>query len=145
MLVGLILVAVAIPLVLELFNPRPTITVSSPAVALGDELTVNWSIVGRVAKFTRFTVELQGTEEATPRRGTTTVTDRQVFARLPVTTKSAHELERTGFARVTIPADTMHSFEATHNKVTWVVRVRGEIPKWPDSDDEFAIALSPRR
>ena len=38
----------------------------------------------------------------------------------------------------------MHSFDATHNKVVWVIRVRGEVHNWPNSDDVFPLTVAPR-
>jgi hypothetical protein len=49
-----------------------------------------------------------------------------------------------GSARVTIPERTMHSFAAPHNKIVWVLRVLGDIPSWPDSEDEFVVTVAPR-
>ena len=49
-----------------------------------------------------------------------------------------------GQMKVQIPADTMHSFEAPSNKIIWSVHVKGEIPKWPDVDDEYALQVVPR-
>ena len=44
-----------------------------------------------------------------------------------------------------IPADTMHSFAGEHNEIQWSVGVRGEIPIWPDVDEEFVIEVLPLR
>jgi hypothetical protein len=143
--VGIFLILTAIRKGLELANPRAMITVSSPALAPGDELTVEWKIAGRLSKLDRFSITLEGREEATYRRGTDTQTDRQVFAKLPVASKTRVDLDSAGFAKITIPVETMHTFEATHNKIVWVLRVCGEIPNWPDSDDEFPFTVSPRR
>jgi hypothetical protein len=38
----------------------------------------------------------------------------------------------------------MHSFAARNNKITWTLRVRGEIPKWPDIDDEYPVHVAPK-
>jgi hypothetical protein len=142
-LIGIVLIVVAVTQALRLSNPRPTVTVSTPAVALGDQLGIDWTLDGRVAKLTRLTITLEGREEATYRRGTDTQTDTHLFAAIPIASQQGPDIAAIGSARVTIPAGTMHSFQSAHNKIVWAIRVRGEVPKWPDSDDEFPIAVSP--
>lgn len=51
----------------------------------------------------------------------------------------------TGSAQVTIPTDVMHTFEASHNKITWHLVVGGDIPRWPDVNDEYPLRLLPMR
>jgi len=52
---------------------------------------------------------------------------------------------RSGNGTVTIPADSMHSFTSTHNKIIWTIRAEGEIPRWPDLSEEFALTVLPSR
>jgi hypothetical protein len=143
-LIGIGLVALAIRQALQLSNPRPNVRVNKSPVALGDVLRVDWSMEGRVEKLTRFTIVLEAREEATYTRGTDRVTDTNVFATIPVANQMRPEIARAGSATATIPADTMHSFDAAHNKVVWAVRVRGDVQNWPNSDDEFPITVAPR-
>jgi hypothetical protein len=37
----------------------------------------------------------------------------------------------------------MHSFEATRNRLRWLIKVKVEIKGWPDFDDEYAIQVLP--
>jgi len=143
-LVGIGLVVLAIRQALELSNPRPNVTVGKSVVALGDELRVEWSMEGRVEKLTRLRITLEAREEATYTRGTDTVTDTKIFATIPLANQIAPNIADAGSASATIPADTMHTFDAKNNKVVWVVRVRGELPNWPNSDDEFPLNVAPR-
>jgi hypothetical protein len=143
-LVGIGLVALAIRQALELANPRPTVTVNKSIVALGDEFRVDWSVDGRVEKLTRLSVVVEAREEATYSRGTDTITDTNVFATIPLANQIHPNIAGSGSANVRIPANTMHSFDAAHNRVVWAVRVRGEAPNWPDSDDEFPLTVAPR-
>jgi hypothetical protein len=144
-LVGLFLIVLAFHQALTMSNPKPTVTVNTPNLPPGDELEVTWSIEGRIDKLRRFSIELEGREEATYRRGTTTSTDRQVFATIGVVEQITPAINGGGSARVTIPAPTMHSFEAPNNKIVWVLRARGEVPNWPDSDEEFPLTVVPQR
>ena len=143
-LVGIGFVALTIHQALQLANPRPTVTVSKSIVTLGDELRVDWSLAGRVKKLTRFTITLEAREEATYLRGTDRTTDTNVFAAIALANQLPPNIAPAGSATARIPADTMHSFDATHNKVVWVIRVRSEVPNWPNSDDEFPLTVAPR-
>jgi hypothetical protein len=97
-----------------------------------------------VDKLRRLSITLEGREEATYRRGTTSHTDKQVFATFDLVEQVAPVSAVGGSAKVTIPARSMHSFEAPNNKIVWRVRVRGDIRNWPDSDDEFPLSVAPR-
>jgi hypothetical protein len=144
-LVGIVLVALAVSQALELFNPRPTVSVNRSIVALGDDLRVDWSMEGRVSRLARISITVEAREEATYTRGTDRITETNVFERLQLVNQAAPEITGRGSETVKIPADSMHSFTAKHNKVSWVVRVRGEVPRWPNSDDEFPLTVAPRR
>ena len=144
-LVGVILIVAMVHRALAIFNPEFTLAVTSTRVALGEELAIEWGSSGRIDKLTRFTIELEGREEARYRRGTDTTTDTRVFAKRILVQQLPPEIVGSGRARVVIPADTMHSFEAANNKIVWLLRVKGEVPNWPDTDDEFPITVGPRR
>ena len=45
--------------------------------------------------------------------------------------------KRNGSAELTVPTGTMHSFDATSNKIAWTLKIAGDIPKWPDIDDDY--------
>ncbi len=76
-------------------------------------------------------------------RGTTTSTDTRVFAEIPVFETTEREFLTQGNARVAVPANLMHTFEAGHNKVVWRLKVHGEIPRWPDVADDYPIVVLP--
>lgn len=142
--IGLGLIAGVLYASLALFNPRPTLTVHSRSVPLGGELRLQWTVAGRFESIRRFTVSLQGVEQATHRRGTTTCTDRATFATTPVfETFEVLDIPE-GRATVVIPADTMHSFAAAHNKVEWSLVVHGDIRFWPDMSATYPIVVLPR-
>jgi hypothetical protein len=143
-LVGVVVMVAAVVLGLQLANPRPVLEVSDGAIPLGAELKVRWTIDGAAHKLRGLRIELVGREEATYRRGTDSRTDREVFARIEVA-NDASPIREQGSAKVTIPADSMHSFDAPNNKIVWMVRVEGDIPNWPDSNDEFALTVLPQK
>lgn len=142
-LIGLVLLVAIGYFFLGLFNPRPRLNVTPGTPRLGDVLRVEWEVSGRVESMRSFCVRLEGREEATYSRGTRTATDRNVFARLDIAAATAPQEMRSGSGNVTIPASAMHSFAATHNKIIWSIRIAGEIPRWPDLNEEFALVVLP--
>ena len=48
-----------------------------------------------------------------------------------------------GESTIAVPRDTMHSFEAKHNKVVWELRVHADIRRWPDVREEFRFTVLP--
>jgi MFS family permease len=142
-LVGLFLIGAVVYQFLALFNPRPEVTVSSGVIPLGGSVEVTWKFAGLSRRIRRFRMFLEGREEATYRRGTDTVTDKRVFARLDLTdARSPYEI-RSGRVTLRIPAEAMHSFECDNNKIIWTIRIHGEIDRWPDVKEEFPIVVLP--
>jgi hypothetical protein len=142
-LVGLGLLAAVVYFFLALFNPRPEVTISPGAILLGGSADVAWKIAGADRRIRRWRVTLEGREEATYRRGTSTSTDRSVFHSVDlVDTRNPYEI-RGSRATLTVPADGMHSFESPNNKIVWTLKVHGEIDRWPDVSEEFPIVVLP--
>ncbi|MEO6739533.1 MAG: DUF3592 domain-containing protein [Chthoniobacteraceae bacterium] len=143
-LAGLAMAGAAFYQFLALFNPRPILTVSAPAVPLGGSLDVRWRFTGNARRLARLTVSLMAREEATYRRGTTTSTDKSVFLNTVLIDTADHAQMPGGSVKAAIPRDLIHTFTAKNNKVIWMLRVHGDIPKWPDVDAEFPITVLPR-
>jgi hypothetical protein len=143
--IGLGLIVAAVHKALSLFNPDFTLSVTSPRVILGEELAIAWTSSGRIDKLTRFSIELEGREEATYRRGTDSTTDTHVFVSHALVDQLPPEIVGSGRVKVDLPADSMHSFEAPNNKIVWMLRVKGEVPNWPDTSDEFPLQVGPKR
>jgi hypothetical protein len=141
-LVGLALLA-AIPYsFLATLNPRPLLSVSRP-LAPGVAATLGWRFHGAAGRIRRLQVLLEGREEATYRRGTSSTTVRSVFLTLPLVDTSDALQIAAGTVALSLPGDAMHSFAAPHNAVVWSLRVKGEIARWPDIDDVAEILVSP--
>jgi hypothetical protein len=142
-LVGLGLIAAVVYFFLGLFNPRPHLTVSPGTVVLGGTMRVEWEVAGRVEAMQSLKLRLQGREEATYTRGTTTTTDRSVFADLEIATmtadKGVHQVCRDGDGTGAGP----HFLRCSHNKIVWFIQVHGEITRWPDVQEEFPVTVLP--
>jgi hypothetical protein len=128
---------------LALFNPRIRLTAPTTTVPLGGEIYVTWTVTGRTGMLHKLRIILEGREEATYQRGTRTSTDTQAFIQIPVFESAEREFLAQGSARVAVPVNSMHTFEANRNKVLWRLKVQGEIPRWPDVEDEYPIAVLP--
>ncbi len=144
-LVGLASIAAIGYFFLALFNPRPVLEMQPSSPRLGESIHVQWRMRGNGGRINKLNIKLEGREEATYQRGTTTHTDKETFCRMRLkSTEFAVEIAQ-GSARTTIPEDTMHSFEGTNNKVVWAVSVKGDIPRWPDVNASFPIQVRPLR
>lgn len=143
--VGLMFLAAVPHTFLAIFNPRPTITLDRSGLAPGESCQLSWRWSGAAKRIQRLRIVLEGREEATYRRGTDTRTDKHVFAEIDVVdTDQSIDIAR-GSATLAIPADTMHSFEALHNKIVWHLKLAAEIPRWPDVGEEHKLVIRPRK
>ncbi|GAB4181559.1 MAG: hypothetical protein Fur0032_22710 [Terrimicrobiaceae bacterium] len=141
-LVGAGLLAAAGYALLALANPRVRVSVSPGIWTAGGECEVTWSLSGATSRLTRLQIHVEGREEATYRRGTSSTTDRHVFARLGLADVSTVLEMAQGQARRKLPAGLPPGFHSENNKIVWSVKVRGQIPFWPDLDEEFEIAVA---
>jgi hypothetical protein len=142
-LIGVALIIGVLGDFLALFNPRIQLTALRTRVPLGGELQFSWKIGGQSGSLRKLRFVLEGREEVTYRRGTSTSMESKVFAEIPVFETTERELLTQGSARVVVPASLMHSFESGNNKVLWQLKVQGEIPRWPDVTGEYPITVLP--
>lgn len=143
-LVGAILL-ISVPYsFLAMFNPRPVLTLDRSSLALGESSRLSWKWSGSARRITRMRISLEGHEEATYRRGTDTHTDKHLFARIEVVdTPHSVEIGRSS-TTLELPANTMHSFEASNNKIVWRLKLQAEIPRWPDVVEEHKLVIQPK-
>lgn len=144
-LAGLGLIGFVIYTFLALFNARPKLTLTPGAPTLGGSCEMEWKLSGRTQVVRRLQIFLEGREEATYQRGTTTTTDKSVFAKIELLNSTDRLAIKAGQARVSIPPGLMHSWTAPHNKIVWAIRVEGDIPRWPDIKEEFPVIVRPRK
>jgi len=142
-LVGLALL-VGIPYqLLALANPRPKLTLSRAAIPLGERANITWSFAGSAQRLETLRIWVEGAESATYRRGTSSHTETKTFASIEVIERGEGMPLANGSATVRIPADTMHSFEASRNKIVWKIKLHGSIARWPDVITEFPLTVTP--
>lgn len=141
---GVLAIIGAVSNFLAMFNPRIRLTASSDTLPLGSELQLQWATEGKVEKLTKLRIYLEGQEEAVYQQGKNTSTARCVFIEVPFVETSNIEQMRAAGATITVPAGSMHTLDAPHNRILWRIRVRGEIPRWPDVDESYRITVLPR-
>lgn len=141
--VGLGMAAAMVYTFLALFNPRLEIEGGSAAVPLGGRLRFRWRVSGALDRLEHLELDLEGSEHATYRRGTDTVTDHQVFHRQAVARIEDVAQMRGGEAAVDIPADSMHTLAADHNRIRWEIKAHGAIRRWPDLQSRFEFPVAP--
>jgi hypothetical protein len=118
-------------------------TVTSDAVPLGGLLDLRWDLHGAVGRIRRLSIALEGREKTKRGSGKNSTREENLFARLPIFETQDSAQIRMGSARLTIPTDTMHTFDGGDNQIEWKLKVSGEIARFPDMEDEFAITVSP--
>lgn len=128
---------------LAMFNPKVEVALSTGAVPLGGDFDIAWEVEGKIERIKKLTIEVEAVQLATYQRGTDTRTDIEVFELLPVAAVDDPAAIAFGSESVTIPAESMHSFEAPRNEIKWKVVVRGEIPWAPDIQEEFEFRVTP--
>ena len=142
-IVGLVLLGVVGYCFLQLFAPGVKLRLSATALPLGGSADLEWEISGHASRIRKLRIWLEGREEATYRRGTTTSTDKSTFATLELAAATLWNDVRHGRVRLTVPADTMPSFQSDNNKIVWTLHVHGDIAFYPDVNDEFTITVLP--
>jgi hypothetical protein len=142
-LAGLLIAAAAIHQILALFNPTLRVSIENGPLRLGGVRKLEWELQGATRRIRTFTVTLEGVEAATYSRGTTTTTERRVFMKQELFTNQDPLSMGNGSAEIRVPADSMHTFTAGHNSIGWRVRFHGEIPRFPDIDDEYPLIVEP--
>lgn len=142
-LVGLGLLCGVAYYLLALGNPTFTITLSEGHPRLGEEIHLEWQSSGFLGRLDSLSLELQGREAATYRRGTRSVTDHSLFHNSVVFETAQPANHAGGKAQLRIPDDSMHSFDGGSNKIEWLLRIRGSIKRWPDVDECFPLTVRP--
>jgi hypothetical protein len=144
-LIGLLLIYGTLRQLLILFNPRPKLTLSPGSPSLGGTTYLQWRLSGGTGGVRHLRITLEGHEEAQYRRGTDTRTDKETFAVIPLVDSTDSYQMASGSTSFVVPADTMPSFRADHNKIVWTIKAQLEIANWPDSDEEFEVLVRPGR
>lgn len=142
-LVGLAVVGGIFYTALAAMNPRIMLTLSNDALHPGDLFDIAWDIPTRSHRLDTLTITLEAEETTHYNVGTNRRTNTDtVFTQTVHKATDASDI-RSGLASVQIPAEAMHSFDFSSNELNWRLTVKGEIGRWPDIKDEYAIVVVP--
>ncbi|HEY5792770.1 MAG TPA: DUF3592 domain-containing protein [Chthoniobacterales bacterium] len=143
-LIGLAALGAAGYYLLALGNPRIRLRLETGRIEPGAPLKLAWQMDGAVRRLERLVIYLEGREEATYTRGTSSVTDKRVFFRQPLADVTGTWMDfQEGRGAISIPREAPPSFRASHNRIVWSCQVWGKIPFWPGLREEFEIPLQP--
>ena len=106
-------------------------------------MQLEWSATKPLTKVRNLKISLQGNEAATYRRGTNSVTDNSTFFYDILLELDQPATQQRGTLELTIPLDSMHSFDSGNNKIIWQIRVNGDIPRFPDIQNTYPITVRP--
>jgi hypothetical protein len=138
---GVGLVVAALRKLLALRNPRPVVTLRPGRLVAGERGELDWELIGAVDRLRRLTFSLEGREQIGA--GGEDGKDTSVFARIAISEDDLVATARYGSVRFEVPADSRPSSVSADRKVVWVLKVHGEIPGWPDLQEELPVGVLP--
>ena len=128
---------------LGLFSPAPRLSLPSDSVGMGADLRVDWKVMKGAERFRHFAIYLVGTEQAEYRRGTDTKRETSVFYEEMLVETSQPRMIMQGSVSFRVPYDVVPTWEATNNKISWAIHVKGDLPFWPDVNDQYPVVILP--
>ena len=126
---------------------RPDIQISNTNLRSGEEFALVYQQGFKsTMDVKRLAVQLILRESATYRRGTDTVTVThdhliQNFDLSDRQFRSGESINQN--LRWAIPRGAMHSFEASRNRLRWIIKVQVVMKGWPTYDEEFGLRVLP--
>lgn len=129
--------------ILAKLTPRPKFYLGAQAVALGQDVKLEWKTPTGVDKFRNLSIQLIGNEEAFFQSGKSRSSEKENFFKRKIfSTTNLIDIEH-GATNIHIPANTMHSFATSNNRVSWQILVQADVAGLPDIKDEFEIVVTP--
>lgn len=142
-LVGLVMLGALAHQFLAMFNKGTHVWIDRRAILPGETVRLRWHSADS-GRLERLLVFVEGLEEATYQRGSSTTTATHVFHRELLydsgDTKQG-QIERSGQADVAIPPGAVPTFVSDWNGVLWRVYVYGRIRRWPDINRSFVLPV----
>ena len=128
---------------LALFAPRPEIVVDRKRIRLGEPFRVSWRFTGSEQRVPAVNLYVEGIEEARSGAGSDMKTDTRTFLHIPIAALSGNAQFVMGSQTVTIPANSMHSFNGDHNTIRWAMRLKAEVKGARTLDETFDMQVGP--
>ncbi len=148
MTAGLILIGVgALQFIARSRIGTPNVAISPEMLRVGERFafTLEHTFKSNV-NVQRILVQLLQRESATYRRGTDTytVTHEEVATEFEIPARPFRRGETLYDNRsLQIPRTAMHTFKARNNKIQWFLRLKIEVPGWPDLNQEYQLLVLP--
>jgi len=143
-LIGLGLLVLVGATFLNLFNPRIRVTANSRTIPLGGMLEVNWAFTGSSSRIQRFKLLLEGRRVKTEGTGKNRRTTTDVFSTIPMFETTDSRQIAQGRATLEVPENQEPSNDDDSPKVVWKLKANGEIPLYPDFEEEYEVTLVAR-
>jgi hypothetical protein len=130
---------------LVLFNPRPHLTLTPGVLETGRTSHLEWRLGSGGREVRRVNITLEGREEARANTGTDNELQHTAsFLSIPVVDCNQRvEIAAGGVVTFAVPSDTVPSFRSAHNRIVWSLKVRCDLPRWPDSEETFEVVMRP--
>jgi len=135
------------PWVAGFFVTRPDVAISNERIAVGDGVSVSFrQEFKRAASVKKIRLELVFREWAhySAGKNSRTSTHEEVISEFDLPGREMEAGSELAFTQVMkIPREGMHTFESTHNRLTWFLRVTVDIAGWADYKEKFPIRVLP--
>ena len=144
-LIGLGALAAVVYCFIALFNSKAIVAVSNSRPQLGEKVTVSWKIANS-ASIDKLEIFLRAEETAVYQTGgknNRSQTAKNTFEELTLLNTTNREAIHMGKTQFVIPLNSMHSFDAPNNKITWLIVLHGDIKRRPDLKCEYPITVMP--
>ncbi|MFP4351901.1 MAG: DUF3592 domain-containing protein [Puniceicoccaceae bacterium] len=141
--IGLLLIGLAVYSILSLKNPLPRVRIEPGRVEPGRSFRLSWHLKGSISRLRNLGIHLEGMEVARYQRGTSTVTDRNVFAQSTLFESTDKGAFREGTVEAALGEESVPSMKTDHNEIVWQIVVRGEIRRWPDLNESYLLPVRP--
>ncbi len=139
--IGLLLL-VSVPYsILALANPRPRLILTPGRLPPGGRAEISWRFTGAARRIRRLRIKLDAEESISTGSGKSRSTKTTpLHTQTLVETELRSEIEHGNAAFVLAPDAPPTSSEGDA-RVTWKLKLRGEIRLWPDVNEEFEITV----
>jgi hypothetical protein len=138
-----------LPLLSRLRVTPPQVSLSKDQLRPGEQFVLSYQQDFRSpVEVNQAMIRLVLRESARYRRGTNTYTATHEHVihefQLPAKRYEAGE-SLSDRHTLEIPPDAMHSFEASNNKLLWLITVHVGVKGWPDFKEEYGLTVLPER
>ncbi|MDF7806385.1 DUF3592 domain-containing protein [Pontiellaceae bacterium B12219] len=142
---GILISAGAVQALLSIFNPRPSIDVTPGNIRPGTNVALRWRINGKVERISQLTITLQCLKITTETSGygknrSTRIVRKPLFEESLFSSSSPVQIPQ-GALEFNVPEGYAVSRPGNDNGIQWQLRFHGDIPNWPDINDEFSFLV----